>query len=535
LNSLAPQELRAGMPCDPPVAVSDCLLALLLGAGIVVSFFLGIDSVPLFDVDEGAFSEATREMFVRGDFVSTYLNGEPRYDKPILIYWLQSLSVVFFGIDELAFRLPSAIAASLWAAAIFLFVRRRIGPRTAIATTLIMVTTLQVSIMGRAAIADALLNLWIAAAMFALFVWLEQQRKGFLYLAALFTALGFLTKGPIAVLIPVAVSLIFSLTGGSFRLWLRTAFNPFAWLIFAAVGLPWYVVQYLREGDAFIQGFFLQHNVERFTDSMEQHGGAVFYFVPVVLVGLIPYTSFILAGLKDGLRHWRDPLTRYLLIWFGFVFVFFSLAATKLPHYVVYGYTALFVLGAPAMLTFRSHVWAFLPQLLLLLGLLGLPHLIDPLLTVLDDRHAVAMLADADTYFTPGYHAAITLGVLISLYFMLDRRWPIPHKAAVSGLGVTLLLGALILPLIGAIQQAPVKEAAAIAVRDGRPAVMWRLNLPSFSVYRERVTPRRDPVPGELVLTRTIHLEDLAAQGAVTLLYQRNGIALATLDREAGP
>jgi len=79
---------------------------------VLVSFFLFLGDAPLFDVDEGAFSEATLEMFQRGDFLSTYLNGQPRYDKPILIYWLQAASVAAFGANEFAFRFPSAARAS---------------------------------------------------------------------------------------------------------------------------------------------------------------------------------------------------------------------------------------------------------------------------------------------------------------------------------------------------------------------------------------------------------------------------------------
>ena len=82
------------------------LLALLALA--TLAFFFGLDGAPLFDLDEGAFSEATRQMFVRGDFISPYVNNEPRFDKPILIYWLQAPSVWLFGVNEIGFRFPSA-------------------------------------------------------------------------------------------------------------------------------------------------------------------------------------------------------------------------------------------------------------------------------------------------------------------------------------------------------------------------------------------------------------------------------------------
>ena len=90
--------------------------ALLLTALIGISFFAGLGSAPLFDVDEGAFSEATRVMIASGDYLTTYLNGHPRFDKPVLIYWFQVLSVKTFGLNEFAFRFPSAAASAIWAA-----------------------------------------------------------------------------------------------------------------------------------------------------------------------------------------------------------------------------------------------------------------------------------------------------------------------------------------------------------------------------------------------------------------------------------
>ena len=94
------------------LAQSDRPLYGLLALALFVGFFLQLGSVPLFDVDEGAFGQATREMFLRGDFLSTSLNGQPRYDKPILSYWLQAASIAAFGVDEFAFRLPSAKRSS---------------------------------------------------------------------------------------------------------------------------------------------------------------------------------------------------------------------------------------------------------------------------------------------------------------------------------------------------------------------------------------------------------------------------------------
>ena len=86
----------------------------LLLAVLVLFPFLALGTAPLFDLDEGAFTASTTEMFLRGDFLSSHLLGEPRYDKPILIYWLQAASVSLLGSSEFTWRLPSALASSLW-------------------------------------------------------------------------------------------------------------------------------------------------------------------------------------------------------------------------------------------------------------------------------------------------------------------------------------------------------------------------------------------------------------------------------------
>src|SRR6476619_5546131 len=148
-------------------------LALAVVLAVALSLFLRLGHAPLFDVDEGAFSEATLEMFQRNDFLSTYLNGEPRYDKPILTYWLQAASVSVFGVSELAFRLPSALCAALWVVLAFAFARRYFGAQRALLVAGVMGTSLGVYVIGRAATADALLNMLIAASMFAAWLYLE--------------------------------------------------------------------------------------------------------------------------------------------------------------------------------------------------------------------------------------------------------------------------------------------------------------------------------------------------------------------------
>ena len=122
---------------------------------------------------------------------------------------------------------------------------------------------------------------------------------------------------------------------------LRAMFNPGGWALLLLIAAPWYVAIYLQQGQAFIDGFILKHNVARFTDTFEGHGGNVLYYVPVLLLMLLPFTGLLLQLLRKRPLVAIEPLERYCWLTFGFVFVFFSLSGTQLPHYLLYGISPL--------------------------------------------------------------------------------------------------------------------------------------------------------------------------------------------------
>src|SRR5918911_1729611 len=337
--------------------MGDARVRALAALAVVTSFFWLLGAPPLFDVDEGAFSQATLEMFERGDFLSTYLNGEPRYDKPILVYWLQAAGVALLGPSEWAFRLPSAICATLWALLTYLFVRRYYGAERGLFAALLLATSLGVFIIGRAATADALLNLLIAASMFAAWLHLSTGERRWLYATHAAIGLGVLAKGPIAILVPFATTFLYSWRKRDLKTWARAVFDWRALLLLLAIALPWYVVILAKEGRGFIEGFFLKHNVGRFSGPVSGHGGSLLYYFPALLFLSLPFAALIVPVAMRLRAIWRDDLQAYLLLWFAFVFIFFSLSGTKLPHYLLYGYTGLAILMAVHGYELRSRAW----------------------------------------------------------------------------------------------------------------------------------------------------------------------------------
>ena len=513
------------------IAQSNLPLYGLLALALFIGFFYRLGAVPLFDLDEGAFSQATREMFLRGDFVSTYLNGQPRYDKPILSYWLQAASLRAFGVDELAFRLPSALAATAWTLLVFLFGRRVTDTRRALLAALLMATSLAVIVIGKAATADALLNLLLATSLMSLYLYLREKRRVWLYTAAAAAGLGFLTKGPVALVIPAGVSLLYCASRGEWRTWLRLVADWRAWGLCLLIALPWYIWQYAREGEGFLLGFFGRHNLGRFQQPLEGHGGGWWYYMPVLLVGMLPHTVVLLRALARSRQLFADPLSRYSLFWFGLVFALFSLAATKLPHYLTYGYTGLFLLMAPELEKPGPAGWLLLPQLLFLGLLLALPGLADLALPHVRDELVHAQLEGLAFPFE--YYLILGAALLLTAYFMRERHIAPAYKLIASGLLLAWVVSSQILPIVASVRQQPVKDAGLLARRYPQaPVVMWGVNLPSFSVYSGRIVERREPRPGDVVLTKTTRLPTL---GGYEVLYQRYGIALARLPASATP
>ncbi|RMD71310.1 MAG: glycosyltransferase family 39 protein [Gammaproteobacteria bacterium] len=491
---------------------------------ILAGFFWNLQGAPLFDLDEGAFSEATREMLERGDLITPTLYGEPRHDKPILIYWLQAASVSLLGIHEYAFRLPSAIAAALWAGLAYAFLARIKGRREGLYAAILLSTTLSITAIGKAATADALLNLWLAASLLSAFLYLREGRRLFLYGSFGAMGLGMLTKGPVAILIPGAVTFLYCASRGELRTWFRAALDARGWGLLLAIALPWYGIQTFKDGGAFVKDFLLTHNVSRFRAPMEGHGGAFFYYIPVLLIGLLPHTHLALGTLSRLTSLWRADEQRFLVMWFALVFLFFSLSGTKLPHYLNYGYTGLILLMALHLDRFSAAFWILLPALLLEAFLLALPWLLPLSLPHIHDAFYREALEGAR--FGLDYPAFFALSTLLVLFLMVKKTWPLPERALISAVVVTFGLSAYLFPLAGEILQSPVKEAALKARAWQGPLVMWGINTPSFCVYAERIAERRRPQPGDLVFTKKARLADIPRFEPV---YQRAGVALVVV------
>lgn len=488
---------------------------------LVLLPILALGTPPLFDLDEGAFTSSTTEMFLRGDFLSSYMLGEPRHDKPILIYWLQAASISLLGADEFGFRLPSAMASGLWILITYLFTARVINREAGLMAAMIIATAAGLSIITRAATADALLNLLLAASAYATWLWLKEGRDIWRYLGFAAMGLGFLTKGPIAVLVPAGTAFLWCLSNKETLKFFRWGLHWKAILLFLAIAAPWFVIQTWIEGPGFLEGFFLKHNLSRFDSGMEGHTGNYFYYLPVLLVSLLPHTGLLLAALGRLRAIWTNPLLRFGLLWFLMVFALFSFSGTKLPHYLYYGYGGLVLILADTALGARNRWLLLLPGVLLPGVLYFVPELLSLAVPKLkpDDQLLAAGLPDSfDTHYRIG--VGICLGISLGLLF---AGWRATTRLHVNGLLAALAVAAFLMPALGELLQAPVRQAGRIAASLPGQLVMYGTNTPSFQTYAGRQVKRGLPASGDLVLTRQSKLDKL---GAHDVLFSQRGVML---------
>jgi len=493
---------------------------------LFLSFYYGNWFRPLFDVDEGAFTEATREMMENGNYIITYLNGKLRFDKPILIYWLQLSCVKMFGLNEFALRLPSAIAASVWAVAVFRFTARHSEYSKGMIAATAMAASVIVSVVGKLAIADALLNMFLTLSMFSMFNYYKFRKKHQLYLTHIFIGLGVLTKGPVAVLIPGAVSIIYFLFKKEYRFWFTSVFNPAGLVLIILIAGPWYWAAYMQEGMNFINGFILRHNVHRFSQPMEKHGGSFLYYLPIIIFGLMPFTWVLLKPLRKISDILFNDLKMYMACWFLFVIIFFSISGTKLPHYVLYGFTPLFVLGGLNSNTKKGHYSPAILSFFLSGFLASIPMILKYIPIKQTDTYTLTMVQSLKSEMT--LNITIILGViaLLSLFPLLVkelRKHSIVYCAVLSMISINVIF----LPIVSKVLQEPVKQTAIEARTKGYKVYARNFRNPSFNLYYRGITPQKSgnmPKTGDVYFTRLSDLKNFNED--YEILYKNSGYSL---------
>ncbi len=356
------------MRFSPPLTL--LILALLF-------FAAGTWSLPLIDRDEPRFAEASREMRERGDYVVPYLNNVYRFDKPPLVYWAQAACYKFLGETDFAARLPSVLAVAATVLVVYGFGLRLYGAGVGWGAALIFLTSLQVSMHAKGAVADMLMVLFFTLSMWSGWELLRagaspRSRWGWWALFYGSLVLGFLAKGPVAWL-PLAVVGFCAArkesapegegdpTSAALR-WTRVILGLL--LLFALVG-AWGIPAMLRTQGEFLKVGIGQHVIGRSVSAMEGHGVQGFagyvlmlpFYLVTVFLSFFPW-SLRLPWLAGRLRRAETGVCdeqRYLLLGIALVFGVFTLVGTKLPHYTLPAFPLLAILMARELVPERRE------------------------------------------------------------------------------------------------------------------------------------------------------------------------------------
>lgn len=319
------------------------------GLVIVVATILCLVNLgghPIYILDEAKNAEAAREMFMSNNWIIPTYNGELRTDKPVLHYWLMMIAYKLFGVNAFAARFFSAIFGVFTIVSTFHFTQKFTNKKLALTTVFVLCSSIFFMQEFHLAVPDPFLIFFISFGLFNFFDFYKNNQKLNWLLMYISFGLGVLVKGPIALALPGLIIFLFLLFKKEFNVQSVLRINPFLGLILSLlICVPWYYQVHLATNGAFTKGFFLQHNLQRFSGEMEGHGGLPFVTWAFVLLGLLPFSFFIIQGFVQSWKHRRknDFILFSFLVSASFI-LFFSVSSTKLPNYPMPSYPFIAIL-----------------------------------------------------------------------------------------------------------------------------------------------------------------------------------------------
>src|SRR4029079_2284573 len=315
---------------------------ILLAILAAIAWFANLDVRKLQHPDEGRYAEIAREMVASGDWVTPRLNGIKHFEKPPLQYWLTAASFEALELDEWTARLPGALAGFLTVLVVAYAGAVVASPAIgAYAATALAGCVWPFGISHMVTL-DALLTFWVALALAAFLVAQHhradaRRQRAWMLVAWAATAGGVMTKGLVALVIPFGTLVIHTVVTGDRKPWSRLAFGR-GLALFLLLAAPWFLIVSTRNPE-FARFFFIHQHFERFLTPEHRRTGAWWYFLPLLALGLLPWTGVFLFGLR---QNWRSESgtrafawKRFCLIWCAFILVFFSMAGSKLPSYIL--------------------------------------------------------------------------------------------------------------------------------------------------------------------------------------------------------
>ena len=477
------------------------LIHLAVLVAVALPYFTNLGVSSLWDSNESFYAVTPLEMLQSGNFIAPTFNAEVRAQKPPLTYWPIALCYRLFGVSEFSVRLPGAFAASGLLLFVYLTGRLLFSTRVALISLVLTGTTIRIFLLARKLPIDILLLFFLAGTGYFLARGIARNSSRSWMAAYGLTALGFLTKGPIAVVIPFGACVVWALWSGALG-FKQMRLAP-GLLLFAALVLPWYVLVYRHSGWVYIAPFFLRDNLGRYATQELGPSRGPFYYAGVYLMEFFPWSLLSIPALAClwrirgavDLRRslaWGFPLTWSLL-----VFVFFTASRNKQEYYIapMYPMMALIVAAAfdqqlisAAQGTARLWRRAWKPALIAIAALffctgIALPFLIGGAIPGIGaflrfgPSAVLLTCAAALAYCTATRGAGSAILVLASCWWLLLLAVPAFYLAAVEPFRPIRSLCAGLRPELSPGDEVGYYRAAA-------PSMLFYLRRPIFEEYQ---------------------------------------------------
>ncbi|WP_417800161.1 ArnT family glycosyltransferase [Tenacibaculum sp.] len=310
-----------------------------------VVFTAGISSTDIYFLDEAKNAVCAREMMENSEYVVPTYNGILRTDKPPLHYYFMILAYKIFGVTPFAARFFSAIMGVLTVLCVYFFSKKHLGNIKAFYASLLLIASLHFNIQMHWSVPDPYFIFFITLAGCSFYEFYKTNKKIWWWILYLSLGCSFLSKGPVGMVLMSLSVFVFLLIKKEFTWKVIKSINPFVGIPLAlAVAFPWFYAVNKATDGKFTEGFFLKHNIDRFSNEMEGHGGVFLLTIAFVVLGLIPW--FFFFGNYKLVKKMIKENSFYL---FSFcvsasIVFFFMISGTKLPNYTVPAYPWLFVL-----------------------------------------------------------------------------------------------------------------------------------------------------------------------------------------------
>ncbi|UOB16709.1 ArnT family glycosyltransferase [Abyssalbus ytuae] len=303
-----------------------------------VSFILcgfNIFGYPIYILDEAKNTEAAREMLVNSNFIVPTFNNNLRTDKPPLHYFFMMLSYKIFGVGPLGARFFSAVFGALTIASTFYFTKKFEGTKAAYITVFILWSSVFFIQEFHLAVPDPYLIFFLSFSFFNFFNFHLTKKNKSLIISYISLALAVMAKGPFSLALFGLVVILFLIFTKQFNYKSIISHKPFlATFIILIICLPWYYKVHIETNGEWTKGFFLDHNLNRFGNEKEGHGGLFIITWLYVILGLMPFSFFIIQALAFGYKKRKEKeFILFCLIIALVIIGIFSISGTKLPNY----------------------------------------------------------------------------------------------------------------------------------------------------------------------------------------------------------